>query len=314
MAMGQTAYVTVKTGPSSYEWKRISLTGGGASASDELPKVNGDASAGTSDEFSRGDHVHPHDPAKQDLLQSGVNIKTVGGMSLLGEGDIPYPTGTSGGEPNIINGIKITDTEEHIVPVDSNKNATIPMKTLNGQTLYGTGDVPIQFEHEKLIIGDKEYDGSVEVNIPITDAIKRSDVLEQKTQEWEFTTKGTYCTGDIDFKVTAKDAVYSLNLGDTQCSATGGAVLGSNRGTYISEIDSLDREMPWCDVVTDCDVQVNTQGWLSNGDSKSIEGKYHIERVILTPGTGIKIDIPEADGTITTWTIERNASGDAYTY
>lgn len=237
------------------------MTGGGASASDELPKVNGDASAGTSSEFSRGDHVHPHDPAKQDLLLSGVNIKTVGGMSLLGEGNIPYPASVTGGEPNIINGIKITDaTGEQTVPVDSNKNATIPMKTLNGQTLYGTGDVPIQFEHEKLKIGSYEYDGSTEVEIPAHSQYELSDNLVVKTQDWTFDTEANYCDRDIHFKVTAIDAEYGLNTGETQCTATGGAVLGANRSTYISDIDGKDKEMPWCDVVTDCDVSVTKQG------------------------------------------------------
>lgn len=40
--------------------------GGGISPSTALPKMDGTASAGTSNLYSRGDHVHPHDSAKID--------------------------------------------------------------------------------------------------------------------------------------------------------------------------------------------------------------------------------------------------------
>ena len=42
-------------------------SGGGISASDAIPLANGEASAGTSLQYSRGDHVHPSDESKADI-------------------------------------------------------------------------------------------------------------------------------------------------------------------------------------------------------------------------------------------------------
>ena len=58
------------------------------------PLMDGTAAAGTSTDYARADHVHPHDTSKQDALVSGTNIKTVNGTSLLGSGDITTPTYT----------------------------------------------------------------------------------------------------------------------------------------------------------------------------------------------------------------------------
>lgn len=57
-------------------------------ASSAAPQMDGTASAGSSAAYARGDHVHPHDTAKQDKLVSGTNIKTVNGNSLVGSGDV----------------------------------------------------------------------------------------------------------------------------------------------------------------------------------------------------------------------------------
>lgn len=60
--------------------------GSPSSATPQMDMGNGSAGVGTS--FSRDDHVHPSDTSKQDTLVSGTNIKTVGGQSLLGAGNI----------------------------------------------------------------------------------------------------------------------------------------------------------------------------------------------------------------------------------
>ena len=52
------------------------------------PAMDGTASAGSSSDYARGDHVHPTDTSRQAALVSGTNIKTVNGNSLLGSGNI----------------------------------------------------------------------------------------------------------------------------------------------------------------------------------------------------------------------------------
>lgn len=58
---------------------------------DTDPIMDGSAAKGTSTRYARQDHVHPSDTTKQDALVSGTSIKTVGGASLLGSGNIAVP-------------------------------------------------------------------------------------------------------------------------------------------------------------------------------------------------------------------------------
>lgn len=60
------------------------------------PQMDGTASAGSGTLYARGNHVHPHDTSKQDVLVSGTNIKTINGESLLGSGDITVGGGGGG--------------------------------------------------------------------------------------------------------------------------------------------------------------------------------------------------------------------------
>lgn len=50
--------------------------GGGATPSDELPLMDGTADAGTSAKYSRGDHVHPSDTSKQDVIADLATIRS----------------------------------------------------------------------------------------------------------------------------------------------------------------------------------------------------------------------------------------------
>lgn len=52
------------------------------------PAMDGTASAGSSDDYSRGDHVHPTDTSRQEALVSGTNIKTINNESILGSGNL----------------------------------------------------------------------------------------------------------------------------------------------------------------------------------------------------------------------------------
>lgn len=58
-------------------------------ASTTTPSMDGTASYGSGTSYARSNHVHPTDTSRQATLVSGTNIKTVGGTSLLGSGDIP---------------------------------------------------------------------------------------------------------------------------------------------------------------------------------------------------------------------------------
>lgn len=67
---------------------RSTGTASGPEPSSTTPLMDGTAAVGTATTYARADHVHPSDSSKQDLLVSGTNIKTVGGRSLLGSGNI----------------------------------------------------------------------------------------------------------------------------------------------------------------------------------------------------------------------------------
>lgn len=43
--------------------------------SNDLPLMDGEASAGTSRKFSRGDHRHPHDSEKMDYMSAISNLE-----------------------------------------------------------------------------------------------------------------------------------------------------------------------------------------------------------------------------------------------
>lgn len=49
--------------------------GGGATPSDNLPLMDGTASAGTDTKYSRGDHRHPSDTSKQDVINDLADIR-----------------------------------------------------------------------------------------------------------------------------------------------------------------------------------------------------------------------------------------------
>ena len=65
--------------------------GSSVTPSSSTPAMDGTASAGSSTDYARGDHVHPTDTSRQAALVSGTNIKTVNNTSLLGSGNIAIP-------------------------------------------------------------------------------------------------------------------------------------------------------------------------------------------------------------------------------
>ena len=67
---GTTTYKT----PLSKIWDRLAA----AFASSSTPNMDGTAAAGTSDKYSRSDHVHPSDTSKQDTISASGMLKGTG--------------------------------------------------------------------------------------------------------------------------------------------------------------------------------------------------------------------------------------------
>ena len=92
---------------------------------------------------------------KQDILVSGVNIKTINGNSLLGSGDLKIKS-NSGSTSIVDSSIDLSDyyTKEEVDnKVETSISTTLDnkhyltehqkIKTINGQSLVGTGDIMI---------------------------------------------------------------------------------------------------------------------------------------------------------------------------
>lgn len=79
---------------------------------------------------------------KQDTLISGTNIKTINNQSLLGEGNISISGGSGGGgdENNVIESISVNSVAQ---TVDANKNVNLQFKTINNNSISGTGNISI---------------------------------------------------------------------------------------------------------------------------------------------------------------------------
>lgn len=105
-----------------------------------LPLMDGTASAGSADEYSRGDHRHPSDSGKQDTLVSGTNIKTINSSSILGSGDIalqePLVSGTN---IKTINSGSILGSGDIALQEELVSGTNI--KTVNGESVLGSGDI-----------------------------------------------------------------------------------------------------------------------------------------------------------------------------
>ena len=83
------------------------------------------------------------DTEKQDVLESGVNIKTINGESIIGEGNITIEGGGDTVEP-----AKIVVTDEEVQDPDPDAvyivQKPIELKTINGEELIGEGDIVIE--------------------------------------------------------------------------------------------------------------------------------------------------------------------------
>lgn len=112
------------------------------SPSSTTPMMNGLAATGSELAYSRGDHVHPSDTAKQDKLVSGTNIRTINSQSLLGVGNITVQDVlVSGTDIKTINSEDLLGSGDISLqePLVSGTN----IKTVNSQSILGSGDLQI---------------------------------------------------------------------------------------------------------------------------------------------------------------------------
>lgn len=81
---------------------------------------------------------------KQDTLVSGTNIKTVGGTSLLGSGNVAFPTVDqtySATSANAQSGVAVANA---IAPKQDTLVSGTNIKTINGNSLLGSGNITIE--------------------------------------------------------------------------------------------------------------------------------------------------------------------------
>ena len=102
-------------------------------------KMNGEVK-GTSGEVDLGTVITEHQDisGKQDVLVSGENIKTINGVSILGEGDIPIEGGGESYDDTELRNL-ISEKQDALV---SGQN----IKTINGSSLLGSGNIVIASE------------------------------------------------------------------------------------------------------------------------------------------------------------------------
>ena len=95
---------------------------------------------------SRLSKVSQLETSKPDKLVSGTNIKTVGGTSILGSGDIPIQAG----DTNAVKYVSQSLTDSQKAQARTNIGAQEQLvsgtniKTVNNQTLLGPGNITIE--------------------------------------------------------------------------------------------------------------------------------------------------------------------------
>lgn len=167
-------YTVVQNEDGSYEWKRLTGKGVGAPPYEGLPRRSTkEGASGVVNAYSKDDHVHPHDVIKQDDLWDNdgnplIPMRTINGErwwntngDIYGVGEIQIEDGV-----NKIEKISVNDTE--FPPVD--KIVNIPVKTINGESIYGEGNIEIPLDFKPIHFGERvQYDYTKEVNVGIYD-------------------------------------------------------------------------------------------------------------------------------------------------
>lgn len=166
-------------------------------ASAALPAMDGTASAGSSANWSRGDHVHPHDTSKQDALSAAQLSAVNSGVTAakVSEWDaIEVPTKTS----------ELTN--------DSGFITSAPVTSVNGQTGAVTISVPTKtsdltndsgFLTSAPVASVNGQTGTVSLTASDVGALPSSTAIPSKTSD---------LTNDSGFITSAKFAVITCTL------------------------------------------------------------------------------------------------------
>lgn len=80
---------------------------------------------------------------KQATLVSGTNIKTVGGSSLLGSGDVPFPTVDATPTDGSSNAVSSNGTFDALALKQATLVSATNIKTIDSQTILGSGNLKI---------------------------------------------------------------------------------------------------------------------------------------------------------------------------
>ena len=127
------------------------------------PAMDGIGSAGSSNDYAKGDHVHPSDTSKQDVLTTGTltvdgnaiggsgamnllssgNVKTVASQSLIGTGNVSLDD--IGAQARLTTGANTVSVNGVAVPITSNIDllTTTALSTINSQSIQTGADVSL---------------------------------------------------------------------------------------------------------------------------------------------------------------------------
>ena len=170
----------------------ITITGGGSTeglATEEY--VNTQISA-----------VNTSIASKQDTLESGVNIKTINGNSILGAGDLTLNIPSTEG----------LATEEYVTNALTSKQDTLVsgsnIKTINGSTILGEGDLTITVSNANAVSFETLEAMVATLNTALQGAYEQYETIyiaEQNVPDfWIYSVENTPVTGTVPTEFTAQ--------------------------------------------------------------------------------------------------------------
>lgn len=180
---------------------------------------------------------------KQDKLTSGTNIKTINGQSLLGSGNITIDGGSGGVSQEAFDSLVNTvdnidaDVAQLTKDVQEKQDKLVSgtnIKTINGQSLLGGGDITIEgggssndiyvfvVEDESGTITEEEFNAIRSAKIVNINIGQGFDVVSVFKTDWSEEGLGIALAGTINYdssrtSITVSiqnDLTYSVNYGE----------------------------------------------------------------------------------------------------
>lgn len=215
------SYISVKPnqnvipGTDDTVWKRTSRSGRGEKGDKGDPGERGpQGEKGDTGEIDEQQlqEIEAQIAAKQDALVSGTNIKTVGGQSILGGGNIQV------GDENAVKFVQQSLSADQKAQARTNIGAQEALvsgstiKTVNSQSLLGSGDITVQDGQDgvgfETISTPSTADGTALITLTNGDTITL-DLNHQHTQYPKY----VYCTSQAAYDaITTKenDTLYLI--------------------------------------------------------------------------------------------------------